>query len=45
MSPSNEHASELMYYKGTTDVNGFILDSHTAPAANTMYTFDYFIAQ
>lgn len=45
LSPSNDVASNLHYFKGVTSLIDFILDSQDTPATNTTYQFDYFIAQ
>lgn len=45
MSPSNEAASDLSYYKGAITTTGVMLSTKAVPAANTTYSFDYYIAQ
>ncbi len=45
LSPSNGPASGLHFYKGSTSAADFMFNAADAPAANTTYTFDYFIAQ
>jgi hypothetical protein len=45
LSPSNGPASGLRFYKGTATTTDFMFDASDAPAPNTTYTFDYFIAQ
>ena len=45
LSPSNDNAAGMRYFKGTTTTDGFMLNFKDAPAANTTYTFDYFIGQ
>lgn len=45
ISPSNDKASALRYYKGATNVNDFMFNSLDTPAAHTTYQYDYFIAQ
>ncbi len=45
LSPSNDKAAGLHFYKGSTSATDFMFDAQDAPAANTTYTFDYFIAQ
>lgn len=45
LSPSNNNAADLRFYKGTTSATDFMFDALDTPQANTTYTFDYFIAQ
>ncbi|MDL2342505.1 MAG: hypothetical protein QFB87_05525, partial [Patescibacteria group bacterium] len=45
LSPSNDNASDMRYFKGASDANGFMFNAKSVPAPNTTYTFDYFIAQ
>ena len=45
VSPSSASAAKLRHYKGNTTKNIFELNSLDAPAANTTYKFDYFIAE
>jgi hypothetical protein len=45
LSPSNGAASGLHFYRGATSATDFMFSAADAPAANTTYTFDYFIAQ
>ncbi len=45
ISPSNDAASGLRYFKGATSLTDFILNAKDIPTANTTYQFDYFIAQ
>jgi len=45
LSPSNDEAAGMRYFKGTTTTSGFMLNFKDVPATNTTYTFDYFIGQ
>lgn len=45
LSPSNDKAAGLHFYKGTTNATDFMLNALDTPQANTTYKFDYFIAQ
>lgn len=45
LSPSDDAASIMRYYKGATTASGFQFNAHDIPSANTTYTYDYFIAQ
>lgn len=45
VSPSNEAAADFAYYKGAVSLDDFMLNAKFAPAANTTYVFDYFIAE
>jgi WD40 repeat protein len=45
VSPSNEAAADFAYYKGDVSLDDFMLNAKFAPAANTTYVFDYFIAE
>jgi hypothetical protein len=45
MSASNEAAAGLQYYKGSTSLDSFMINTKDAPAPGTVYQFDYFIAQ
>jgi hypothetical protein len=45
LSPSNDKAAGLRFFKGTTSATDFMFDALDNPAPNTTYTFDYFIAQ
>jgi hypothetical protein len=45
ISASNDNAAGLHFYKGTTTTADFLFNFKDAPAANTTYVFDYFIAQ
>jgi fibronectin-binding autotransporter adhesin len=45
LSPSNDNAAALHYYKGATSLTDFIFNALDAPAPNTTYNFDYFVAQ
>ncbi|HEY5442451.1 MAG TPA: hypothetical protein VIJ68_02850, partial [Candidatus Saccharimonadales bacterium] len=45
LSPSNDNAAGLRYYKGTATATDFMLNALDAPAPNTTYSFDYFVAQ
>ena len=45
MSPSNDKAAGLRYFRGITDVNSFMLNFIDNPVANTTYQYDYFVAQ
>ncbi len=45
LSPSNNNAAGLRFYKGATTSTDFMFNALDTPQANTTYTFDYFIAQ
>ena len=45
ISPSNNVAAGLQFYRGTTTTTGVMLDSKDVPVSNTVYEYDYFIAQ
>jgi hypothetical protein len=45
LSPSNDKAAGLHFYKGATSATDFMLNALDAPQANTTYVFDYMIAQ
>jgi hypothetical protein len=45
LSPSNDKAAGLHFYKGSTSATDFMLNALDSPAPNTTYTFDYMIAQ
>jgi hypothetical protein len=45
LSPSNNNAAGLRFYKGDTTASNFMFNALDAPAANTTYNFDYFVAQ
>ncbi len=45
LSPANEAASELRYFKGTTTIDDFMLNAKDVPGANTTFEYDYIIAQ
>jgi hypothetical protein len=45
LSPSNDKAAGLRFYKGNTSTTDFMFNSLDTPQANTTYTFDYFIAE
>jgi hypothetical protein len=45
LSPSNNSAAGLRFYKGATSSTDFMFDALDNPQPNTTYTFDYFIAQ
>ncbi len=45
LSPSNDKAAGLRFFKGATSATDFMFNALDAPQANTTYTFDYSIAQ
>ena len=45
LSPSNKAAASSGFYKSSASTDGFVLSFDHAPAAQTTYVFDYFIAQ
>jgi hypothetical protein len=45
ISPANDNASLMHFYRGTTTSTGFMLDFTDIPAANTTYQYDYFGGQ
>ena len=45
LSPSNNNAAGIRYYKGVTTTKDFLFNTLDTPAANTSYQYDYFIAQ
>lgn len=45
ISPSNDQAAGLRFYRGNTTLNDVLLRTIDVPKANTTYQFDYFIAQ
>ncbi len=45
LSPSNNNAAGLRYFKGTTTTNDFMFNVIDNPAPNTTYQYDYFIGQ
>jgi hypothetical protein len=45
LSPSNDAAAGLRFFKGTTTATNFVLNAKDPPIANTTYQFDYFIAE
>jgi hypothetical protein len=45
LSPSNERASQLRFYRGDTTSEHIVINFADAPAENTVYQFDYFIGE
>jgi hypothetical protein len=45
LSPSNNNAAGLRYFKGNTTTNDFMFNVIDTPAANTTYQYDYIIGQ
>jgi fibronectin-binding autotransporter adhesin len=45
LSPSNDAAAGLRYFKGNTTTSDFMFNVIDTPTANTTYQYDYFIAQ
>ncbi|MFO0781994.1 MAG: hypothetical protein U0524_03885, partial [Candidatus Saccharimonadales bacterium] len=45
LSPANDQAAGINFYRGATDKQHFYLTTTTVPTANTTYVFDYFIGQ
>lgn len=45
ISPANDMASQVHFYRGTTSVHDFGLNFSDVPAPNTTYQFDYYSAQ
>jgi hypothetical protein len=45
LSPSNDKAAGLHFYKGSTTATDFMFNALDTPTPNTTYNFDYIVAQ